>query len=190
MDTRFAILFVSMFLLCASFLGSADAGPIAEVEAAPYGLIRPESAVLLLGDGSKESLPTVGFDGTGLSSFSPLRGVHSTEVSGMVSVPVSDVDPVTIRYDLGNEFSVNELWLWQYNAEGETDRGMKDFDIVFRNTNGNVVSEIAAATVGIANAGNLPASYFCPVAEDVRYVELVIRENYGDTEFVGLSEIA
>ncbi|MCA9215527.1 MAG: hypothetical protein KDB27_20825, partial [Planctomycetales bacterium] len=50
--------------------------------------------------------------------------------------------------------------------------------------------EIAAATVGIANAGNLPASYFCPVAEDVRYVELVIRENYGDTEFVGLSEIA
>ena len=82
------------------------------------------------------------------------------------------------------------MWLWQYNGEGETDRGMKDFDIVFRDEDGNIVGELTAAEVERAIGLDLPATYFCPIAECVRYIDLVIRDNFGDNSFVGLSDIA
>ena len=108
----------------------------------------------------------------------------------MIAVPFDGDSPVSIRYDLGSQYTVNELWLWQYNGEGETDRGMSDFDILFRNEDGQIVGQLAEAEVERAIGFDLPASYFCPTAESVRFVELVIRDNYGDNTFVGLSDIA
>ncbi len=188
MHTRF------LFLLIL-FIGLANgtkllAGPIVDLDPTPYGLIRPASAVVLHEDGPTTELPSVGFDGTGLSNPSPLRGAHSSNLDDMVAVPFAGDSPVTIQYDLGNQYNVNELWLWQYNGEGETDRGMSEFDIVFRDDDGQIVGQLSAAEVERAIGLDLPASYFCPIAESVRFIELVIRDNYGDSSFVGLSDIA
>ena len=183
-----------MFLLTL-VIGLADgmqssAGVIDDLEQSPYGLIRATSAIVLFSDGTSSDLPAVSYDGTGLNNPSPLRGEHSNDVLEMATIPFDGDSPVTIQYDLGDHYNVNELWLWQYNGEGETDRGLKDFDVVFRDEEGKIVGQMTAEQVEQAIGLDLPASYFCPLAECVRYIDLVIRENYGDAGFVGLSDIA
>ena len=188
MQTRLLFLFVLLVGIANGV--KSFASPIVEIDPSPYGLIRPASAVALFVDGSTADLPSVSFDGTGLSNPSPLRGVHHNDSAEMTAVPFGGESPVTIQYDLGNLFNVNELWFWQYNGEGETDRGLKDFDIIFRDEDGQVVERLPEADVERAVGEDLPPSYFCPTAESVRYIELVIRDNFGDGGFVGLSEIA
>ena len=189
MSTRLLCLFVLIIGIASGT--KSFAGPIDDLDQTPYGLIRPASAVVLHSDGTSTDFSSVGFDGTGLSDPSPLRGVHSNDFSEMVAVPLDNgAVPVTIQYDLGDRYTVNEMWLWQYNGEGETDRGLKDFDVVFRDHDGTIVSQLAAEHAEQADGLETPPSYFCPTAQGVRYIDLVVRDNHGDTDFVGLSDIA
>lgn len=181
---------LSLALLACSSNITLIAGPIMDIDQKPYGVVRPVAASFIGADGSMNPLSSVGHDGSGLNRPSPIRGVHGNDAADMVSVPFDGESPVTIQYDLGDLYNINELWLWQYNELGETDRGIKDFDIVFRDEFGEVVGELSGATTDRGNGLTIPASYYCPLAECVRFIELVIRDNYGDDMFAGLSDIA
>jgi hypothetical protein len=170
---------------------TADASTIDNFDLGPYQVIRPVRVELL--DGSGESIAELPIDpvtGEGLSSSNPLHALHSAAPDAMLEAAYTEGEPVTIQFDLGSLYNISELWLWQYNAPGELDRGMNHIEISFKDDQGNVMGSSIVTSLPLGSGEPLTGSYFCPFIDCIRFVELRILDNYGDSRWVGLSDIA
>ena len=107
----------------------------------------------------------------------------------MWAAEIQGDEPMTLRFDLGEGYDIQEFWMWQYNDESETDRGLKSMDVIFRDEHGDIVGEITGATIEQANGDPVLPYYFCPIVQCIRFIEFRMLENYGDTNFIGFSEV-
>jgi hypothetical protein len=182
--------FVTAGILWAA--GLLHASPIDDFRLGPYEVIRPVKAILLNESGETVGeMPTNVYNGEGLTDRNPLHAMHTSESSTMWGAAFdTSAGPMTIQFDLGNSYNVSEMWLWQYNGEGELDRGIRQLEIVFRDEEGAIVGNTISTGLNIGTGRPLAGTYFCPIANCVRFVELRILDNFGDSQLVGLSEIA
>lgn len=109
----------------------------------------------------------------------------------------NDVLPSFITYDLGDNYDLEALHVWNYNeaAAGNTDRGAKDVEISIATSEGgpfvslgNFVFDRADGTT--TYEGQLISLADLGLADNVRLIKFDITSNYGDTDnVVGLSEV-
>jgi hypothetical protein len=186
-------------LLCGWIAGGvarATAAPIEFGDLSPYQVIRARSAWVLHGDQQTQA-PASLIDGTGLTDENPLLAYHGTESEAIWQHPVGQEYPVSIEFDLGSDYLINELWIWQLPGELK-DRGLQDFEIVMRDASRRELGTLIGALDRFDRVGVQPAQrynafgecIFLPIAEFVRSVELRIHRNRGDQTWVGLAEVA
>ena len=179
---------------CAIFAVSSlslFAGRLDSDSLTPYQIIKPVAANLIDASGEiiAEDIGKSMYDGSGLSTDSPLTATHGTDSDTMWSADLQVDGPVSIQFDLGESYDIQEFWMWQFNDPAETDQGVKAFDIVFRDGLGEIIGEISGASLDRADGEfNLPY-YFCPIIHCVQFVEFRLLENYGDAAAIGFSEV-
>ncbi|MCA9200588.1 MAG: hypothetical protein KDA87_23775 [Planctomycetales bacterium] len=163
------------------------AGVISDYEVGPYQTIRPVSASLVTDAGLVE-LGSQAYDGDGLTNSSPLFALHGNEADSMLQVPFTDGSPSTVQFDLGGQFNIHEIWLWQFNDAQNLDVGVSDVEFVFRDEDGNVVGGLTGG-VSMGRGDLVKPYYFCPFGECVRFIDVILKDNFGDLDLVGFSEI-
>jgi hypothetical protein len=90
---------------------------------------------------------------------------------------------------------IDAIHHWVYTRNGETDRGLKTFDISFSTDNGATFpTTITAATLGDFSgpppvAALLPQSKTFALQSGVTDIRLSNLVNFGDSSYIGLSEI-
>jgi hypothetical protein len=177
-------------------VGNVFATPIAFGELSPYQVIRAKSAIIRHGDQTSDA-PASLYDGTGLTHEHPLLAYHGLQPGTIWQYPIGNEYPVSIELDLGGEYLINELWVWQLPGELE-DQGLFEFDILMRDASRTEVGTVNGALDQFDRVGVQPAQrynafgecVFLPVAEYVRWIELRIQRNRGDEQWVGLAEVA
>jgi len=145
-------------------------------------------------------------DGSGLSS-----GNHSSTPDGTMWLtrgnanfyPPNDPLPAFITFDLGQNYSLSGIHVWNYNEDGFTSRSAASVEILVSSTTnvGDLVRLdnsgsdflFTQATGQSDYAGfqlNLSGVTNPELLQDARLVRFNILSNYGDTNaFVGLSEV-
>lgn len=177
--------------------GLGHAATIGEPELGPYQVIYPVSAVVRHADTQSPATPSL-YNGDGLNHSNPILAQHSDDLSTMWQHELgAEGFPVTIEFDLGKEFLVNELWIWQPRGDGMLGQGIADFDILMRDEDGNEVGTIAGANASMKGVGMQPVHrfnafgecVFLPIPDCVRFLELRILSNLGDVDLVTLAEV-
>jgi hypothetical protein len=190
-------------LACSQFgplTGRVRAGtlPVPRSELSPYQVIRAQSAVVHHGD-REFPAPAVLYDGTGLTHENPLLASHGSDPATIWQYPVSpDEYPVGVEFDLGGGYFINEMWIWQLQGEGLEDQGLLEFDILMRDFAHREVGLVEGTLDDFKRVGIQPVQrfnafgecIFLPVPDCVRYVELRIKRNRGNSQWLGLAEVA
>ena len=127
--------------------------------------------------------------GTHTNAFGPNNFWRTTDAAGTLSV----------TYDLGAQFNLNSMQVWNYNESGtggggapNTDRGIRNVTVSYSKDN---VEFFKAETHNIAQASGA-ASYtgqlksFGDINTGVRYVKFDVIDSHGSNNgFTGLSEV-
>lgn len=136
------------------------------------------------------------------SGFNSATGVHNNDAADMWLTKGTAFegggDPLPdafITYDLGDNYDLNSLNVWNYNEVNLTNRGAQNVEISVASEEGgafislgNFVFDQAPGTSG--DFGQLIDLTSFLAADDVRLVRLDINSNWGDgDQVVGLSEI-
>jgi hypothetical protein len=177
--------------VCASTL------PVPRSESSPYQVIRAKSGVVRHGVRELPA-PAVLYDGTGLTHENPLLASHGSDPATIWQYPVGpDEYPVAIELDLGGGFLINEMWIWQLQG-GLEDQGLLEFDVLMRDAAHRQVGLVEGTLDDFKRVGIQPVQrfnafgecIFLPVPDCVRYVELRIHRNRGNSQWLGLGEVA
>lgn len=177
---------------------SANAATITPPAFGAYQEIPAQRAVVRIGDAETKA-PAALYDGTGLNHKNPLLASHSTDPAAAWQATLSGEDyPVSVEFDLGDEFLVNEMWLWQLPEALFPGQGVAQFDIVMRDGNGHELGVLNGATGGPKSTGMQPVPrfnafgecVFLPIPDCVRFVELRVSKNLGALDTVGLEEVS
>ena len=128
-------------------------------------------------------------DGLGLDSqgVGTPEATHVTDSSEMWS-SIGSIKADAI-FDLGMVTNLTRVYVWNYNASGNTDYGMKDVEVlvssdtVMTNANFTAISQIAL------KQGGTTSQVFNVTATDVRLVKLRGLSNWGNGFAVGLAEV-
>ncbi len=103
---------------------------------------------------------------------------------------IGDLTP-TIRFDLGDLVTIGGFHLWNANQPApENDRGFRRVDVLV--SMDDVVYSTLAADVLLANgpgSSNYQGESYTLPAASVRYVQMVVKENWGGTQVTGISEM-
>lgn len=128
------------------------------------------------------------------SEYLGVKSTNKFEGNKTHVVPVADRGE-WVAFDLGSKVDISHLILWQYGMGGDyADMGAKDIDVyvssdsVFTTAQFNYVNTITLDE-HIDGEALLSQVKEIPKQEDVRYVKLVFKSNYGDERSVGLSEV-
>jgi hypothetical protein len=89
------------------------------------------------------------------------------------------------------------MWLWQLQGT-MADYGVREFDVIMKDANGTLVGQLTTNVEQLKAAEFGPVVHFSafgdcillPFPDCVRFVELAIRENLGNAQFLGLAEVA
>jgi MYXO-CTERM domain-containing protein len=195
---RFGILILATGAVLNGF-GQAHGGTIPVPHDMPgtYQVMRAVAAKIFQGE-QELVAPSVLYDGTGLTHSNPVLASHGNDPATIWQYSVVPADyPVSVEFDLGGLYLVNELWIWQLQGELE-DRGLQEFDIVMRDEAHRLVGDIEGRLDDIRRVGVQPVQrfnafgecIFLPVPDCVRYVELRVNRNKGNEEWLGLAEVA
>lgn len=196
---KVVLAFASVFTLLLASAQIGQAATIIQPELGHYQLIRPVSAVVR--QGNKEfPAPAALYNGAGLNHKNPLLAEHSNDPATLWTHPLTEANglPVSIQFDLGANYLVNEMWLWQLPGPELVDAGVREFDVVMRDEFG---VEIGALTTrledfkayGLGPVKRLSAFGDCvllPFPDCIRFVEIRIKSNLGSSDWVGLAEVA
>jgi len=191
----YAILFG--VLLVASSTGASFATTIVDPDLSDYMVIHPISATLIHGADRTAVTPAL-YNGDGLDGTNPLLAPHGNDPSTawIYEAGASDY-PVSLEFDLGGNFLVTEMWLWQLQGT-MADYGVREFDVIMKDANGTLVGQLTTNVEQLKAAEFGPVVHFSafgdcillPFPDCVRFVELAIRENLGNAQFLGLAEVA
>ena len=127
-------------------------------------------------------------DGAG---FDLVNGYHTTAPENYMWLSIlGDLAP-KIVYDLGNYYNLESIRVWNYNEVNQwLNRGAKNVDILVSANNINFTSMGSYVFNKAPGLGNVDFSQSISlVAQQVRYIKLDIKSNYGDANYTGLSEI-
>ena len=171
-----------------------------------YTLIPYSSAMVATGTSEYDS--GRGFkhaiDGSGLSDLGGGVLGHTDSYQGNMwmtkSVELSADAPKFFCVDLGEEYVLGRIKVWNYNQSGQQTRGLKDVKIYVTNDPGAAKSSVAdirawgdavwsgqfTKATGNNDTGMEPITIDRPYA---RFVAFVFTSSYGDTKYQGLSEV-
>lgn len=96
------------------------------------------------------------------------------------------VTSATLDFDLGADYLLSGINIWNYNSDIDLGRGAKDF-VLSVSLDGIDYSQILAGTLAQGTGGLIPAQTFA-LDGFARYVRLDILNNHGGA-YVGLSEV-
>jgi hypothetical protein len=187
-----------VWIVAGGLLQRARATPIIEPLLGAYQMIQPISAVIRF-DGQETDAPAALYNGDGLTHHNPLLAEHGNDPDTIWQFPITpDRYPVAIEFDLGGEFLVNEMWVWQLRGLETSDQGIDDFDVIMKDASGREIGTRSASSDQLKRGGVGPVQrfnafgecIFLPFPDCIRFVELRIRSNLGDPNYVGLAEIS
>lgn len=147
--------------------------------------IQPVAVTVSNGEDLQDALINgTGFDDPGLGTP---ESVHTTAASEMWTA-VGSIRAEVV-FDLGKTVDLTKVFIWNYNAANDTDRGMRDV-LVFVSADSNPAT---AKFTGIANVslaeGGTTAQAFSVQGTDVRLVKLKNTSNWGNGYAIGLAEV-
>jgi hypothetical protein len=142
-----------------------------------------------------ETIDNSGLSGTG-ASVTETHSVNSDNNGPYWLSASGDNAAEVLTFDLGATYDVDTIHQWVYTRGGETDRGLQTFDMSF-STNGGISygATVSAASLGMANfseptANPLPAQTRTFTEQTgVTHIRFSNITNFGDGNFIGLSEI-
>ncbi|MDG2381068.1 MAG: hypothetical protein P8N76_05300 [Pirellulaceae bacterium] len=177
---------------------SAEAGVIRDPEIGPYQMIRPISSTIVHHGETISGDPNL-YNGAGLNHRNPLFAEHDSNPDTSWEYEIEPTDyPLSIEFDLGDNFLVSEMWIWQPPSENGVERGIDQFDIIMRDENGLEVGTLTNGLEQMAAVSAEPIRRFAafgdclilPFPDCVRFVELRIHSNLGDPDYLSLAEVA
>ncbi|WP_373478467.1 PEP-CTERM sorting domain-containing protein [Geminocystis sp.] len=98
----------------------------------------------------------------------------------------NDINP-TVTFNLGAVYNLTGSDIWNFNASGSLNRGVKDFNIL-TSLDGNTFSSAGSGTLSIGTGNPLPSQLVAFTAT-AQYVRFNVISNYGNTTNTGLSEV-
>ena len=125
-------------------------------------------------------------DGSGLSDDGTTHDAFSANryTSNFDSTP-------TLTFELAETVDLQHVRLWNFTAAGESDRGIRRFRLE-TSVDGSEFED--AGVYQIDRGGSQSTFYdgvwFLDAAKTARFVRMEVLENWGDTSFTGLGEIA
>lgn len=127
-------------------------------------------------------------NGSGLSSFSE-TATHDDQFPNMW-ISNTDITTGTLTFNLGDLYSVNSAFVWNYNDECcGLDRGVREMTVEtsedginFNNLLGSVILSQGTGELIFADALNL-------ADVTTKYIRFNILSNYGASDYTGLSEV-
>jgi len=184
--------------LAGPWAGDLSGATIQSPQVGPYQQIHPVGAVIRYLDRVQDASPSL-YNNDGLNHPNPLLAQHGTEPQTIWQFPWdAESSPVSIEFDLGGQYLVNEMWLWQLPTELFPGQGLADFDIVMRGAGGEILGVVdgvaghpnAARARSVNRSSAFGECVFLPVPNFVHSVELRINETVGDVDVVGLAEVS
>ena len=104
-----------------------------------------------------------------------------------------DVANAWIQYDLGSLMDVGQAYIWQRSQTDLTSRGVKDFTIdgSVDGTTWNPLTSTSLVLQQAVNGAPVSAESFALTQNNlgIRYVRINVDSNYGDADYVGLTEV-
>jgi len=113
--------------------------------------------------------------------------------NGTWTTNTGDVANAWIQYDLGSLMDVGQAYIWQRSQTDLTSRGVKDFTID-GSVDGTTWSSLTSTALLLQEAVNgapVSAQSFALTQNNtgIRYVRINVDSNYGDPNYVGLTEV-
>ncbi len=159
---------------------------------APVGLapvqaefIQPVSVTVSNGEDTRDSLiDGAGLDDGGVGSPSSIHTTSPSEMWSSIGSIRADV-----VFDLGKATDLTKVYIWNYNAVNDTDRGMKDVQVLVSSDSDPATAKFTGiAAVTLAEGGDA-AQAFDVAGTDVRLVKLRNTSNWGNGYSIGLAEV-
>lgn len=104
------------------------------------------------------------------------------------------VTKADLTFNFGSEVAVSHLLLWNHNQKNLTDRGVKEFEVLYTTANNPTKDDwISAGTYTLAKASDSPNEtatdliYLGDIS--ARQIKLVLNKNHGSTSHIGLSQV-
>ncbi len=160
----------------------------AVVTLAPSALITGVSVNSVSSEnGGFNRLAAYSIDGSGLTG-----NTHTNNPGG--TMWMANGTSATITYDLGGNYDLNNIHVWNYNEVNLPNRSANLVEILVADSVGGAFTSLGdftfARATGLANytGEDINLSSY-NAADDTRLVRFVIKSNYGDGGQVGLSEV-
>jgi len=127
-------------------------------------------------------------DGSGLSGEPP---VHGSEVRHMWLSDGTATAEQWLSLNLGGNFKVGHLQIWNYNQDGKSGRGVKTCDVEVSRDGQTWTVDVprVSFTSAAGGAGEKSQKVNLPDTPSARHVRISIKSNHGGDNFVGLSEV-
>jgi hypothetical protein len=127
-------------------------------------------------------------NGSGLSFLSE-TATHNDDFSNMW-ISNTDTTTGTLTFNLGNLYSVNSAFVWNYNADCcGLDRGVREMSV--ETSEDGITFNTLLGSVILSQGTGEPISSDALNLADVstRYIRFNILSNYGAPDYTGLSEV-
>jgi len=135
------------------------------------------------------------FMSAGTASAPDLTATYTPNGSGQGTwtTNTGDVANAFIQYDLGSLMDVGQAYIWQRSQTDLTSRGVKDFTIEgsVDGTTWNPLTFTSLVLQQAVNGAPVSAQSFALTQNNlgIRYVKINVDSNYGDADYVGLTEV-
>ena len=120
-------------------------------------------------------------DGSGLSG-----GLHDNYFGNMWLSNGSAT--ATLDFDLGGIYTLDQAFVWNYNWDVMLNRGTRTLTILV-SINGIDYSTVGDYSLTRGTDAGIPADELALTGSTGRYVRFDLKTNYGDSDYIGLSEV-
>lgn len=147
--------------------------------------LQPVAVTVSNGEDIKDSLiDGSGFEDAGVGTPDSIHTTSASEMWSSIGSIRADV-----VFDLGKVTDLTKVYIWNYNAGVDTDRGMKDVEVYVSGDADPATARFTGiATFTLAEGGET-AQVFNVVGTDVRLVKLRNTSNWGNGYSIGLAEV-
>jgi hypothetical protein len=138
-------------------------------------------------------------DSTGLSSNGTsgdiLSETHSNNDSNsdlywLSGLTGGNVAGEVLTFTLQSASVVDAVHMWGYDRTGDTKRSIQSFDLSFSTNGGGTYANTIALTLAVPSADPIPVQTLNFAQQTgVTHIRITNMTNYGDSNYVGLSEI-
>jgi Bacterial Ig domain len=147
--------------------------------------VQPVAVTVSNGEETKDALiDGLGLEDQGVGTPDSLHVTAASEMWSSIGSIRADV-----VFDLGRVTDLTRVYVWNYSAGTDTDRGMKEVEVhVSPDADPATARFTGIATVTLAEGGTA-AQAFDVVGTDVRLVKLRNTSNWGNGYSIGLAEV-